>query len=207
MNDPIASALCSNCQRDAQTVPCESIARMLVTVPQVPSECRSTHAICPSCLDLRQQKGRHAERCELGLAGIALQCAGWATPLSEFLRKDLRTRRPRWIKLAARRAHSSNFGLPETGSQNGSSTPCDFQANSANAPSQIRAFFGFRATDVSRRKLIDAIGRCSFNKFARFGDFSFASAIAAPRPSTFVQGTQIKRATAHFPKQWRVRAD
>jgi len=101
MNDPIAGALCSNCQREAQIFPHESIAKILVTVPHVPSDCSTTHAICPSCLELHQPKDRHAERCELGLAGIALECAGWGSPLSEFLRKDLRRRRPRWMKVVA----------------------------------------------------------------------------------------------------------
>jgi hypothetical protein len=157
--------------------------------------------------------GRYSSSmCRLGHSALRISPEGPAHTSTEVDKVSSGTpfpsrRRICWNSRRDRRAHSSNFGLPETGSQNGSSTPCDFQANSANAPSQIRAFFGFRATDVSRRKLIDAIGRCSFNKFARFGDFSFASAIAAPRPSTFVQGTQIKRATAHFPKQWRVRAD
>lgn len=79
----------------------DSIAKKLVAVPQIPSEYDATHVICPSCLELRQRNDRHAERCELGLAGLALHSVGWATPLSEFLRKDLRARRPRWTKLAA----------------------------------------------------------------------------------------------------------
>jgi hypothetical protein len=79
----------------------DSIAKILVAVPQIPSEYDATHVICRSCLELRQRNDRHAKRCELGLAGLALHSLGWATPLSEFLRKDLRARRPRWTKLAA----------------------------------------------------------------------------------------------------------
>jgi predicted amidophosphoribosyltransferase len=101
MTDPIASAFCSNCLREAQTSAGDSIAKILVAVPQIPSEYDATHVICPSCLELRQRNDRHAERCELGLAGLALHSAGWATPLSQFLRRDLRARRPRWTKLTA----------------------------------------------------------------------------------------------------------
>lgn len=79
----------------------DSIAKILVTIPQIPPEYDATHVICQSCLELRQRDDRHAERCELGLADLALHSVGWATPLSEFLRRDLRARRPRWTKLAA----------------------------------------------------------------------------------------------------------
>jgi Phosphoribosyl transferase domain len=101
IKDPIASALCTKCQGAAQTFPSGDVAKLLVAVPHAPSEYSATHSVCPSCLELHQRSDRHAERCELSLAGIALQSAGWATPLSEFLRRDLRARRPKWIALAA----------------------------------------------------------------------------------------------------------
>src|SRR5262249_30038915 len=96
MRDPIAQALCPDCKREAQNSAGGNVVKILVTVPYVPSEFSATHNICASCLELRRHDSRHAERCELGLANMALQSAGWATALSEFLRQDLRARRPKW---------------------------------------------------------------------------------------------------------------
>lgn len=101
MRDPIANALCPECQREAQTLSGGNVGEIFVTVPHVPPEFSGTHRICASCLELCHENSRHAERCELGIANMALQSAGWATALSEFLRRDLRARRPKWIPLAA----------------------------------------------------------------------------------------------------------
>jgi hypothetical protein len=99
--DPVSAAICAVCQQVAQTPGGESIARLLVAPPTVPAEYAGTHEVCPACLDLRQRGDGHANRCELRLAGLRLQSGGWATGLSDFLRSDLRARRPKWTNIVA----------------------------------------------------------------------------------------------------------
>lgn len=100
-DDPVSSALCADCQREAQCPGGEQIARLLLAPPTIPAEYADTHEICPACIDLRRRGDGHANHCALGQAGLRVLSGGWATPLSESLRNDLRAQRPRWTKIVA----------------------------------------------------------------------------------------------------------
>jgi predicted amidophosphoribosyltransferase len=90
-----AGVLCDQCQAAAGAEgDGEAIATRLVLPHRVPPELVGTHALCPACLDLRRLGDRHEARCKLGRANLSLTSGGWATPVSEALRRALRRPSP-----------------------------------------------------------------------------------------------------------------
>jgi adenine/guanine phosphoribosyltransferase-like PRPP-binding protein len=68
----------------------------------VPGVLVKSHEICGACLALHPTYDAHDRQCPLAEAGLRLSALGWMSGLTEAIRADLRTRRPRTLALATR---------------------------------------------------------------------------------------------------------
>lgn len=86
--DVFESFLCDDCLRQLLTRSDAPAIQTLLWIPEVLPDHTGTHVVCPHCYDLRRADRVH--ECLVSNAGVTLSIGGWASPMSEVLRRALR---------------------------------------------------------------------------------------------------------------------
>lgn len=92
-------SFCHQCTQPLGCALCSRTAGELLEPVQIPPALGDSHSICPWCWALVPDLERHLRTCIFQRVGVTLRVAGWATPASQLLRRDLRTQKPRFMRV------------------------------------------------------------------------------------------------------------